>query len=102
MHQLGEHFDIVATELERQPAGDLRAVADAAAAGAALLRSGYGEFENKSIANFGRMARDAESWLLRIAAEAGQAHGAIAQDLFRGGEARYCARCHDASEAGPR
>jgi len=99
MHRLGDHFEIVDAELSRRPAGDLHAVTDAATAGAALVRLGYGKFEKPEIENFGGMARDAESWLLRIAAEAGQAHGTLAQDLFRGGEERYCTRCHDACEA---
>ena len=99
MKQVGRHFEVLENELARSPAGDLRAVADEATAAAALLRLGYGRFRTTRVADFGRMARDTESWLLRIAAEAGQGHGAIAQDLFRGGEERHCTRCHDRSEA---
>lgn len=99
MKRVGRHFEVIESELGKSPAGDLRAVAKEAEAAAALVRLGYGEFRDARVPDFDRMARDTESWLLRIAAEAGQGHGGIAQDLFRGGEERHCTRCHDASEA---
>jgi len=99
MIQVDERFDIIATELGKSPPGDLAAVSAAASDSAELLRLGYGEFHDAHVSGFDRMARDAESWMLRLAAEAGQARGRMAQEVFRGGEARYCQRCHDASKA---
>lgn len=99
MKRVGEHYEIIDRELSKSPAGDLRAVAAAAEAAAPLLRHGYGRFRSARVKDFGRMARDTESWLLRIAAEAAQGRGAFAQELFRGGEERHCAKCHTASEA---
>jgi len=101
MKQVEKHFLIVEAELTRTPTGDLRATSDAANAAAALLRHGYGAFEDKTVPAFARMARDTESWMLQIALEARQAHGDLARELFRGGKQQYCARCHDAAKVKP-
>ena len=84
---------------DRKLAGVCGGLAEEFGVPTALVRLGYGEFRDDRVPDFARMARDTESWLLRIAAEAGQGNGEIAQDLFRGGEERHCTRCHDASEA---
>ena len=101
MQQVERQFLIVETELTKNPAGDLRATADAATAVAALLQHGYGAFEDKRVPGFARLARDTESWMLQIALEARQAHGDLTRELFRGGKQRYCAKCHAAAKVEP-
>lgn len=98
MAQVGLHWKVIETALKRNPVGDLRAVADAANDAAALIRQGYGQFEDKRIPGFARFARDAESWLLRIALEARQDQPDLAVALFRDGEAQHCGKCHEAAK----
>ncbi|MCA8954152.1 MAG: hypothetical protein KDE27_31885 [Planctomycetes bacterium] len=96
MQRLDRELLVLRRELEQPAAADLDAVEAAATAAAGLVRLGYGRFRAAEVRDFDRMALGCESWLLRIATEAGQGRGAIAGDLFRGGEERHCARCHDA------
>lgn len=98
MEHLDARFQTIKAALEPTPPGDLAAVTRAATEGAALVRLGYGVHRDRKVDGFAQMARECESWLLRIAAEAEQGHGGLAQDLFRGGEERHCTRCHEACD----
>jgi len=97
MSEVDTHRKLMKGMLLDGEATDLRAVADAATAAAEHLRLGYGRLEQRSVPEFAKMARDAESWLLQVALEARQAHGDIARDLFAAGKP-HCVRCHDAYE----
>ncbi len=98
MAEIGTHWKVIETALKQNPVGNLRAVADAANDAAGLMRHGYGKFEDKRIPGFARLARDAESWLLRIALEARQDQPDLAVALFREGEAQHCGKCHEAAK----
>lgn len=98
MKQVRRRYDAIEAALARPPFGDLRAVAAAAQDAAERLRLGYGVHEDRAVPGFARMARDAESWLLEVALEARQAHGAIAAERFFAGRQRHCGDCHDAHE----
>jgi len=97
MQRVGELRQRVAAECDAGPAGDLRAVAIAAAEAAALLREGYGRHEDPRVPGFARLARDAEAWLLQVALEARQDRADLAAAVFREGERRHCSRCHEAA-----
>ncbi len=97
MQQIKEHLQIVRDQLQDTAVADLSAVSAAANAAAALLSDGYGRYEDRSVPQFARLARDAESWCLQLASEARQGHGVIARELFRNG-IDHCNRCHDAVE----
>jgi hypothetical protein len=96
MRQLEAHGKTLEHELVAKPAPDLRAVVDAATAAAALVRGGYGKFEDRAVPGFAAFARDAESWFLVIALEARQAHEELARDAWKGAKERHCGACHDA------
>ncbi|MCR9243858.1 MAG: hypothetical protein NXI31_02420 [bacterium] len=97
MRRVDDQFDIIRRELLDSPAGSLRTAADAAKTSAALVRLGYGVHRRRDVKGFARLARDCESWLLRIAAEADQGRDAIARDLLRTGQPLHCVKCHDAA-----
>jgi hypothetical protein len=96
MRAVDREFDMVLGAVDHDPPGDLEAAADAARRAAGLVRLGYGPHERKDVRDFARMARDCESWLLGIALEADQGHGALARELLLACD--RCARCHDAVE----
>lgn len=98
MHEVGEHFEQLDKALHGQPPGDLDQAARLATRAADLLRTGYGRNEQKDIPGFAGLAREAESWFLQMALEAGQQHLDLARGLWVGAEARHCGRCHDAAE----
>ena len=72
MEATGKHWKVLEKALDKNPVGNLRAAAEAATAAADLMRHGYGKFEDKRVPGFAKYARDAESWLLRLALEARQ------------------------------
>lgn len=82
--------------LLRRPHGDLAAVADRADRAAAAVRLGYGPLEDRGIPRFAQRARQTESWLLQVALEARQGHGALAAERYRSGREQHCSGCHDA------
>ena len=84
--------------LLKRPQGDLREVAGRAQRAADQMRMGYGRFEDEQVPTFAQHARDAESWLVKIAIEARQGHGEIAAELYRTGRGTHCVDCHDAME----
>lgn len=98
MKHVGQRYELIEQALARQPLGDLRAVATAAGQAAECMRLGYGPFEDRTVPEFARMARDSEAWFLQIALEARQAHGDLARELFLGERKRHCGDCHDAHE----
>lgn len=98
MEAIGEHWKVLEKALDKNPVGNLRAAAEAATASAELLRHGYGKFEDKRVPGFAKFAREAESWLLRVALEARQDRPDLAVALFRDGKAQHCRGCHDAAQ----
>lgn len=98
MQAIGTHWKVLEKVLDKNPVGDLRAAADAAAAAADLMRHGYGKFEDKRVPGFAKHARDAESWLLRLALEARQDRPDLAVALFRDGKEPHCGACHEAAK----
>ena len=97
MHEVDEQHKVLLKLLERQPIGDLDAVASAAERAAYLVRFGYGHFEQERVPNFASMARECESWLLHIALESRQGHAELARSALRAGKS-HCKKCHDAAE----
>ncbi len=98
MKQVKHRYDLLKDALAGRQLGDLRTVATAAGEAAELMRLGYGRFEDPTVPEFARMAREAESWLLNVALEARQAHGDIARELFLAERKRHCGDCHDAHD----
>lgn len=98
MEATGKHWKVLEKALDKNPVGNLRAAAEAATAAAELMRHGYGKFEDKRVPGFAKFARDAESWLLRLALEARQDRPDLAVALFRDGKAQHCGACHDAAK----
>lgn len=97
MRELEQQAKSLAHQLLDSPAPDLREVAAAAEAAAAIVREGYGRFEDRSVPGFAKMARDAESWLLQVGLEAHAGRAELARELLRGGDRAHCQRCHDAT-----
>lgn len=96
MAQVEDDRDVVDKLLNSDPQGDLDQVANAAEQAARLMRSGYGKHEQKQVENFANMARECESWLLKVAMEARQGHGELALAAFQAGRSN-CTKCHDAA-----
>ena len=96
MQQLAAHRAALEKALLSVPQGNLVAAANTARAAAAILGDGYGKDEDRSVPDFARHARAAESWLLQVALEARSAHGDLAAERLRDGLRVHCSGCHDA------
>lgn len=98
MTAIGRHYEVIDKGLKARPPTNLRAVATAAEDAAALMRHGYGKFQDARIPGFAGYARGAEAWLLQVALEARQDRPDVARALFTEGEAQHCGKCHEASK----
>jgi hypothetical protein len=76
---------------------DLAIIAKAADRCAGHMALGHGQLERRDVPGFAALARETEAWFREIAKRARAGDRPQVQSLIRGGAARYCDRCHEAS-----